>query len=149
MGQNSTNRDLKDFPIRTIYFESPCAFPEINSFTYDAASTWVKLFLPFYFLNYYCHCSVGDMGFWSFPPLVLLLFVLLNLEACPSFKTEQLMIFFLSSYGLQIDTIRSDFKSGLEALLKDKPIRAIFLGVRIGDPTAVPLFLKHGYFILF
>ncbi|XP_061357152.1 uncharacterized protein LOC133301527 isoform X2 [Gastrolobium bilobum] len=42
-----------------------------------------------------------------------------------------------ATYGLQIDIIRSDFKSGLEALLKDKPIRAIFLGVRIGDPTAV------------
>ncbi|XP_061345765.1 uncharacterized protein LOC133291511 [Gastrolobium bilobum] len=78
-GHNSANGDLKDFPIRTIYFESPCAFPEINSFTYDTAAT----------------------------------------------------------YGLQIDTIRLDFKSGLEALLKDKPIRAIFLGVRIGDPTAV------------
>ncbi|KAG4913428.1 hypothetical protein AAZX31_19G170100 [Glycine max] len=78
-GQNSANGDLKDFPIRTIYFESPCAFPEINSFTYDTAAT----------------------------------------------------------YGLQIDTISLDFKSGLEALLKEKPIRAIFLGVRIGDPTAV------------
>jgi hypothetical protein len=32
-----------------------------------------------------------------------------------------------------------NFKSGLETLLKDKPIRAIFLGVRIGDPTAVSL----------
>ncbi|WJX84663.1 FAD synthase [Trifolium repens] len=79
MGQNSANGDVKDFPIRTIYFESPSAFPEINSFTYDIAAT----------------------------------------------------------YGLQIDTIRLDFKSGLETLLKDKPIRAIFLGVRIGDPTAV------------
>ncbi|KAJ1418946.1 Rossmann-like alpha/beta/alpha sandwich fold [Sesbania bispinosa] len=78
-GHNSPNGDLKDFPIRTIYFESPSAFPEINSFTYDTAAT----------------------------------------------------------YGLQIDTIRLDFKSGLEALLKDNPIRAIFLGVRIGDPTAV------------
>ncbi|PNX82280.1 FAD synthetase, partial [Trifolium pratense] len=78
MGQNSANGDVKDFPIRTIYFESPSAFPEINSFTYDIAAT----------------------------------------------------------YGLQIDTIRLDFKSGLETLLKDKPIRAIFLGVRIGDPTA-------------
>ncbi|MED6139082.1 hypothetical protein PIB30_080555 [Stylosanthes scabra] len=78
-GQNSANGDLKDFPIGTIYFETPSAFPEINSFTYDTAAT----------------------------------------------------------YGLQIDTIRTDFKSGLEALLKEKPIRAIFLGVRIGDPTAV------------
>lgn len=66
-------------PIRTIYFESPSAFPEINSFTYEIAST----------------------------------------------------------YALEMDIIRLDFKSGLEALLKEKPIRAIFLGVRIGDPTAV------------
>lgn len=36
-----------------------------------------------------------------------------------------------------MDIIRLDFKSGLEALLKAHPIRAIFLGVRIGDPTAV------------
>ncbi|XVF07842.1 hypothetical protein REPUB_Repub06bG0174600 [Reevesia pubescens] len=36
-----------------------------------------------------------------------------------------------------MDIIHLDFKSGLEALLKAKPIRAIFLGVRIGDPTAV------------
>ena len=36
-----------------------------------------------------------------------------------------------------MDIVRSDFKSGLEALLKAKPIRAFFLGVRIGDPTAV------------
>lgn len=81
VGENSAaaNGDVKDFPIRIIYFESPSAFPEINSFTYDTAAT----------------------------------------------------------YGLQIDTIRLDFKSGLETLLKDKPIRAIFLGVRMGDPTAV------------
>ncbi|GAB4856614.1 hypothetical protein Ancab_014532 [Ancistrocladus abbreviatus] len=44
---------------------------------------------------------------------------------------------FLSSYQVQLDIIRQDFKSGLEALLKSNPIRAIFLGVRIGDPTAV------------
>ncbi|KAK6140146.1 hypothetical protein DH2020_026144 [Rehmannia glutinosa] len=43
----------------------------------------------------------------------------------------------LYSYKLQMDIIRLDFKSGLEALLKAKPIKAIFLGVRIGDPTAV------------
>ncbi|XP_010684031.1 uncharacterized protein LOC104898636 isoform X2 [Beta vulgaris subsp. vulgaris] len=67
------------FAIRTIYFESPSAFPEINSFTYETATT----------------------------------------------------------YNLQLDIIRQDFKSGLEGLLKTKPIRAIFLGVRIGDPTAV------------
>ncbi|GER54284.1 phosphoadenosine phosphosulfate reductase family protein [Striga asiatica] len=67
------------FPVRTIYFENPTVFPEINSFTYDTAS----------------------------------------------------------AYKLQMDIIRLDFKSGLEALLKVNPIRAIFLGVRIGDPTAV------------
>jgi len=55
----------------------------------------------------------------------------------------------LSSYGLQIDTIRLDFKSGLETLLKDKPIRAIFLGVRIGDPTAVTLVFKLVILFLF
>ncbi|GAB2235791.1 hypothetical protein Droror1_Dr00026232 [Drosera rotundifolia] len=67
------------FPIRTIYFESPSAFPEINSFTYELART----------------------------------------------------------YNLLLDIIRQDFKSGLEGLLKANPVRAIFLGVRIGDPTAV------------
>ncbi|KAK4776805.1 hypothetical protein SAY86_005493 [Trapa natans] len=40
-------------------------------------------------------------------------------------------------YGLIVDVIRTDFKSGLESLIKKKPVRAIFLGVRIGDPTAV------------
>ena len=48
---------------------------------------------------------------------------------------------YLSSYGVQMDIIRLDFKSGLEGLLKAKPIRAIFLGVRIGDPTAVSFML--------
>lgn len=48
-----------------------------------------------------------------------------------------------------MDIIRSDFKSGLEALLKAKPIRAIFLGVRIGDPTAVFFtILRKCYYIL-
>ncbi|EPS72355.1 hypothetical protein M569_02401, partial [Genlisea aurea] len=42
-----------------------------------------------------------------------------------------------SIYKLQMEIIRVDLKSGLEALLRSKPIRAIFLGVRIGDPTAV------------
>lgn len=42
-----------------------------------------------------------------------------------------------------MDIIRLDFKSGLEALLKANPIRAIFLGVRIGDPTAVIKFLLN------
>jgi hypothetical protein len=39
MGQYSANGDVEDFPIQTIYFESPGAFPEINSFTYDTADT--------------------------------------------------------------------------------------------------------------
>ncbi|AQK89523.1 hypothetical protein Zm00014a_026516 [Zea mays] len=30
---------VKNCPLRTIYFESPCAFPEINSFTYEIVST--------------------------------------------------------------------------------------------------------------
>ncbi|KAK3163539.1 hypothetical protein QOZ80_1AG0005030 [Eleusine coracana subsp. coracana] len=65
--------------LRTIYFEEPNAFPEIDSFTYDTAST----------------------------------------------------------YGLPLEIIRTDFKSGLEALLKEKPIKGIFLGTRKGDPNAV------------
>ncbi|GJN06198.1 hypothetical protein PR202_ga23902 [Eleusine coracana subsp. coracana] len=70
---------LKNCPVRTIYFESPCAFPEINSFTYET----------------------------------------------------------VSDYGLPLETIQSDFKSGLEGLLKEKPTKAIFIGTRIGDPNAV------------
>lgn len=66
-------------PIRTIYFENPGAFREINAFTYETAET----------------------------------------------------------YDLQMEIIRLDFKSGLEALLKEKPVKAIFLGTRIGDPNAV------------
>ncbi|GFP99279.1 fad synthase [Phtheirospermum japonicum] len=77
-GNDSGEAEIK-FPMRTIYFESPTVFPEINSFTYDTALT----------------------------------------------------------YKLEMDIIRLDFKSGLEALLKANPIKAIFLGVRIGDPTAV------------
>ncbi|MQL68410.1 hypothetical protein Taro_000693, partial [Colocasia esculenta] len=65
--------------IRTIYFESPSAFPEINSFTYETAN----------------------------------------------------------SYNLQLEIIRLDFKSGLEDLLRKRPVKAIFLGTRIGDPNAV------------
>ncbi|KAL3646809.1 hypothetical protein CASFOL_009353 [Castilleja foliolosa] len=75
----STGDDEITCPIRTIYFESPSTFPEINLFTYDIASI----------------------------------------------------------YKLQMDISSLDFKSGLEALFKANPIRAIFLGVRIGDPTAV------------
>ncbi|KAJ8465942.1 hypothetical protein OPV22_028494 [Ensete ventricosum] len=77
--QGNLSDSMLNCPIRTIYFESPSAFPEINSFTYETAT----------------------------------------------------------AYNLQLETIRSDFKSGLEALLKEKPTKAIFLGTRIGDPNAV------------
>ncbi|KAH7289895.1 hypothetical protein KP509_30G023100 [Ceratopteris richardii] len=43
----------------------------------------------------------------------------------------------LCRYKLEMEIIRLDFKSGLEALLREKPIKAIFLGTRIGDPNAV------------
>uniref|UniRef100_J3KYG1 FAD synthase n=1 Tax=Oryza brachyantha TaxID=4533 RepID=J3KYG1_ORYBR len=76
---DQTDCTIQNCPMRTIYFEDPTAFPEINSFTYDTAST----------------------------------------------------------YGLPLETIRTDFKSGLEALLKEKPTKAIFLGTRNGDPNAV------------
>ncbi|KAK9153897.1 hypothetical protein Sjap_001377 [Stephania japonica] len=75
---NLSNDELK-CPMRTIYFESPSDFPEINSFTYETTA----------------------------------------------------------SYDLQLEIIRLDFKSGLEALLREKPFKAIFLGTRYGDPNAV------------
>ncbi|XP_062208298.1 probable FAD synthase [Phragmites australis] len=74
-----TDRTVQNCPMRTIYFEDPNTFPEIDSFTYETAST----------------------------------------------------------YGLPLGTIRTNFKSGLEALLKEKPTKAIFLGTRDGDPNAV------------
>jgi hypothetical protein len=43
------------------------------------------------------------------------------------------------SYGLPLEIIRTDFKSGLEDLLKEKPTKGIFLGTRNGDPNAVAL----------
>uniref|UniRef100_A0A1D1Z7M4 FAD synthase n=1 Tax=Anthurium amnicola TaxID=1678845 RepID=A0A1D1Z7M4_9ARAE len=69
----------EEIEVRTIYFESPSAFPEINLFTYETAN----------------------------------------------------------KYNLQLEVIRSDFKSGLEDLLRKKPIKAIFIGTRIGDPNAI------------
>ncbi|KAG0453143.1 hypothetical protein HPP92_025807 [Vanilla planifolia] len=42
-----------------------------------------------------------------------------------------------ATYGLQLDIIHLDFKSGLEELLKEKLTKAIFLGTRIGDPNAI------------
>jgi 3'-phosphoadenosine 5'-phosphosulfate sulfotransferase (PAPS reductase)/FAD synthetase len=41
-----------------------------------------------------------------------------------------------SRYNLEMEIIRLDFKTGIEALLREKPIKAIFLGTRIGDPNA-------------
>lgn len=73
------NETLKQHPIRAIYFDSPDAFPEIDSFTLETAAL----------------------------------------------------------YKLEMEIIRLDFKSGIEALLRAKPIKAIFLGTRIGDPNAV------------
>lgn len=44
--EESCSQDVVDgentFPIRTIYFESASAFPEINSFTYETAATYVR-----------------------------------------------------------------------------------------------------------
>uniref|UniRef100_A0A0E0JGL1 MoaB/Mog domain-containing protein n=1 Tax=Oryza punctata TaxID=4537 RepID=A0A0E0JGL1_ORYPU len=34
---------IQNCPVRTIYFESPCAFPEINSFTYETVSTYTSI----------------------------------------------------------------------------------------------------------
>eukprot|EP00850_Spirogloea_muscicola_P019537 SM000193S05161 [mRNA] locus=s193:21577:27166:- [translate_table: standard] len=65
--------------IRTIFFESPDAFPEINAFTLATAR----------------------------------------------------------EYNLELDVLRLDFKAGLEVLLREKPIKAIFLGTRLSDPNAV------------
>jgi hypothetical protein len=45
MEQKCSNGGLTSFPIRTIYFESSAAFPEINSFTYDTASRWEALLM--------------------------------------------------------------------------------------------------------
>ncbi|TXG58449.1 hypothetical protein EZV62_016278 [Acer yangbiense] len=75
-------------------------------------------------------CSNG--GLTNFPVRTI------YFESSSAFTEINSFTYDISSlYGLQLDIIRTDFKSGLEALLKAKPIRAIFLGVRIGDPTAV------------
>ncbi len=47
-----------------------------------------------------------------------------------------------SRYNLEMEIIRLDFKTGIEALLREKPIKAIFLGTRIGDPNAVHILTK-------
>ena len=53
------------YPIRTIYFESASAFPEINSFTYETAKrSGIKLF-PFHFIffPFFVHTAVLDFSF--------------------------------------------------------------------------------------
>ncbi|CAO2207773.1 unnamed protein product [Urochloa humidicola] len=70
---------VRNCPMRTIYFEDPDTFHEIDEFTHETALT----------------------------------------------------------YGLPLETIRTDYMSGLEVLLKKKPTKAIFLGTRNGDPNAV------------
>ena len=61
---------------------------------------------------------------------------------------KHIFLFILGSYDLQLEVIRLDFKSGLEALLGQKPTKAIFLGTRIGDPNAV-LFFLTSFAVLF
>ncbi len=51
------------------------------------------------------------------------------------------MIITGSRYNLEMEIIRLDFKTGIEALLREKPIKAIFLGTRIGDGVIHPLYL--------
>lgn len=46
--KSCSNGDVADFAIRTIYFESSSAFPEINSFTYDTAKMWEMQTYPFF-----------------------------------------------------------------------------------------------------
>jgi hypothetical protein len=43
-------------------------------------------------------------------------------------------------YNLDMEVSRLDFKTGIEALQKQRPIKAIFLGTRLGDPDTVGLF---------
>jgi hypothetical protein len=47
------------------------------------------------------------------------------------------MLYNLVRYNLELEIIRQDFMSGIDALLKKNPIKAIFLGTRIADPNAV------------
>ncbi|XP_021640449.1 uncharacterized protein LOC110635429 isoform X3 [Hevea brasiliensis] len=61
-GQSCSDRDLTSFPIRTIYFESSSAFPEISSFTYDTASRDVWAFILTCKVEY---CKLYDQGYTS------------------------------------------------------------------------------------
>lgn len=74
---------------------------------------------------------------WPLPQLNFILIQWYPEDDVISFINHLTWSPFSCSYDIQLDIIRLDFKSGLEALLKANPIRAIFLGVRIGDPTAV------------
>jgi hypothetical protein len=42
-----------------------------------------------------------------------------------------------SLYPLDMEVVRLEFKAGIDALHKEKPIRAIVLGTRMGDPNTV------------
>ncbi|CAK9230113.1 unnamed protein product [Sphagnum troendelagicum] len=44
-----------------------------------------------------------------------------------------------SLYPLDMEVVRLEFKAGIDALHKEKPIRAIVLGTRMGDPNTVGL----------
>jgi hypothetical protein len=44
-----------------------------------------------------------------------------------------------SLYNLDMEVSRLDFKTGIEALQKQRPIKAIFLGTRLGDPDTMGL----------
>lgn len=43
---------------------------------------------------------------------------------------------FTCRYHLELEIIRLDFLSGLRKVLAERPIKAIFLGTRCGDPNA-------------
>jgi FAD synthetase len=43
-------------------------------------------------------------------------------------------------YNLDMEVSHLDFKTGIEALQKQRPIKAIFLGTRLGDPDTVGSF---------
>jgi hypothetical protein len=42
-----------------------------------------------------------------------------------------------------MEVVRAEFTPGIDALHKKKPIRAIFLGTRMGDPNMVGFLPDH------
>lgn len=107
--KNHTNGDLADgeisFPIETIYFECSSAFPEINSFTYETAARYAKVFffpesilLSFLLLssllNYYqLLLDMGYYGFYAIDFFLSVLLVLLKLNMIHfNFSYKQLWI---------------------------------------------------------